>query len=258
MCLITFKWNEHPKYKLILVANRDEFYHRPTLNADYWQEHPDVLAGRDQEANGTWLGINRNGRWTALTNYRDLTNLKSDAPSRGLLTAAYLKGTQSPNRFLHQLAPKADFYNGFNLLLGTFEELYYFSNYEHKIRQLMSGTYALSNALLDSDWYKVNRAKKALLNASKDDEIVAKDLIDLLQDVTLPKNEADIQQTGLSMEQERMLAPMFIKSPEYGTVSSAVLLIDYNRNVEFLEQRHEVGKNQAEESHFHFRLFGSN
>ena len=125
MCLLTFAWKTHPEYKLIFASNRDEFYKRNTAPAQYWDNAPNVLAGKDLEAGGTWMGIHRNGRFTALTNYRDIENIKSQAPSRGMLTLDYLQGTDAPQAYLEGIFNNIDAYNGFNLLTGTPEELYY-------------------------------------------------------------------------------------------------------------------------------------
>ncbi len=119
MCLIVFAKNVHPKYKLIFAANRDEFYNRPSEQAEFWPEHPELLAGKDLQAGGTWLGITKQGKFAAITNFRDLKNLKTDAPSRGKLTLDFLLSNISPEEYYAELLPKLNDYNGFNLLLGT-------------------------------------------------------------------------------------------------------------------------------------------
>ncbi|MFN3316372.1 MAG: NRDE family protein, partial [Raineya sp.] len=129
MCLIIFGLEAHPHYKLVLIANRDEFYHRPSLPAHFWEENKDILAGKDVEKGGTWLGITKKGRFAAITNYRDPQNIRKDAPSRGELTLEYLKGTNNPLRTMFQVQFKSKQYNGFNLLLGDPEDLFYYSNY---------------------------------------------------------------------------------------------------------------------------------
>jgi uncharacterized protein with NRDE domain len=160
MCLILFAYQIHPRYRLVLGANRDEFYARPTAPLDFWQDHPQVLAGRDLEQHGTWMGVTRNGRWAAVTNYRDLRIMKTDAHSRGHLVADFLLSHVPPHAYMRQIATKADQYNGFNLIVGDSAELVYFSNRERKIRLLGPGLYGLSNHLLDTAWPKVARGKE--------------------------------------------------------------------------------------------------
>ena len=251
MCLIGFNWKNHPKYKLILIANRDEFYQRKTAVAHYWDDFPEILAGRDLEAGGTWMGVHQTGRFTALTNYRDLQNLKSNAPSRGDLTADFLKKDQNPESYLQQIAPKADDYNGFNLLVGNLEELYYFSNYENKIRKLEPGIYGLSNHLLDTPWYKVKKIKEKLSNEIKNESIHKERLLSTLHDIEKPA-PSQVQQTGLSIEQETMLSSVFIESNNYGTHASSIMLLDYDNKLSFLERRYH---NQAHPGEVHEQIF---
>ncbi|HAS46277.1 MAG TPA: hypothetical protein DCS93_37700 [Microscillaceae bacterium] len=253
MCLLTFAWKTHPQYKLIFASNRDEFYKRNTAPAQYWDNAPNVLAGKDLEAGGTWMGINKNGRFTALTNYRDIENIKSQAPSRGQLTLDYLQGLEAPQPYLENIFGNIDAYNGFNLLAGTPEEIYYLSNYEHKIRKLEPGIYGLSNALLDSDWFKVNRLKTKFTEIIQQADFSTQTLLDTLQDTTKPSDDR-VQQTGLPMDRERMLSSMFIESPTYGTCSSAIVLMDYNHQVSFVERVYNTGNGAVKEQNFSFKV----
>ncbi len=253
MCLLTFAWKTHPEYKLIFASNRDEFYKRNTAPAQYWDNAPNVLAGKDLEAGGTWMGIHRNGRFTALTNYRDIENIKSQAPSRGMLTLDYLQGTDAPQAYLEGIFNNIDAYNGFNLLTGTPEELYYLSNYEHKIRKLEPGIYGLSNALLDSDWFKVNRLKAKFTDIIEQADFSTQTLLDTLQDTTKPQDN-QVQQTGLPMDRERMLSSVFIESPNYGTCSSAIILMDYNNQVSFVERVYNTSNGDVKEQNFSFEI----
>ena len=163
MCLILVAWQAHPGYPLLVAANRDEFYARRTASADFWPESPQVLAGRDLEAGGTWLGITRQGRFAALTNYRDPSSHKPQAPSRGKLVADFLRGKDSIDAYLDTLDAIA--YNGFNLLLGDGKQLIAFSNITMQRHELAPGVYGLSNALLDTPWPKVGAGKTALETA---------------------------------------------------------------------------------------------
>jgi uncharacterized protein with NRDE domain len=253
MCLIAFNWKNHPRYKLILIANRDEFYQRKTLSAHFWDENREVLAGKDLEGGGTWLGITKSGYWSALTNYRDIANLKSQAPSRGMLTFDFLNQKPSPTIYLSSIAEKAPDYNGFNLLVGNTEELCYYSNYQSEIRSLGAGLYGLSNHLLDTDWYKVEKIKDKLQKAIQDDMLEQGDLFDLLFDKEKPE-DARVQQTGLPLDRERMLSSMFIESPNYGTCSSTVLLIDYQNQAQFFERVYNTQDKIVRENSFTFKI----
>ncbi len=247
MCLIVFSWKQHPDYQLIVAANRDEFYARPTLQAHIWETNPLLIAGKDLQAQGTWIGITTSQRFAALTNYRDLANLKAEAPSRGELTTNFLLGQDSPKEYLEKLQTSAKSYNGFNLLVGTVEELYYFSNYENKIRKLEAGLYGLSNHLLDTDWFKVKRAKEKFAKTIQT-KFTADDLFQTMQDPTEAQHD-QIQQTGLSQEKEKMLSSMFIQSPQYGTCCSTVIL-NSNQEINFWERNHNPLVNDKNDRFF--------
>ena len=152
MWLIVFANNFLEDYKLIFATNRDEFYNRPSEQAEFWKEHPDLLAGKDLQAGGTWMGITRQGRFAAITNFRDLKNHRTDAPSRGKLTLDFLINDSSPEEYYNRLKPTLNDFNGFNLLLGSVDELYYFSNKTEELQKLESGIHGISNAVLDTPW----------------------------------------------------------------------------------------------------------
>ena len=239
MCLILFAYKQHRDYRLVLTANRDEFYERPTAALHFWEKFPQVLAGRDLLQLGTWMGITRSGRFAAITNYREAIAPNADAPSRGNLVADFLTGTDSPERYLQHIISKAHQFSGFNLIVGDTQGLYYFGNRDGRIRMLKSGIYGLSNRLLDTDWPKVRAGKTQLVAAlrPKNGEpyrIDSQSLIALLQNQeNVPDNQ--LPRTGVGIEKERMLAPAFITSPDYGTRSSSVLLIGRNNQVDFRE-----------------------
>lgn len=192
MCLILLANDYHPYFKLVVAANRDEFYKRPTLPANFWPNYPSVLAGKDLEQGGTWMGITTTGRFAALTNYRAPLQEKPNAPSRGHLVCNYLTGDQSAEDFLHSLPEKGIEYNGFNLLAGTAEALYYYSNRERLIRRV---------------------------------------------------------------EKERMLSSLYIVSPEYGTRSSTILLIDQYNNVQFWERSFVAdGSGKVNNVYYEFKI----
>jgi uncharacterized protein with NRDE domain len=252
MCLILFAWKMHENFPLVLAANRDEFHERPSAPAAFWEDAPDLLAGRDLREGGTWLGITREGRLAALTNYRDPTSLKIGAPSRGRLVCDYLRGREIPEAYLLRIAPDADLFNGFNLLVGDPERLFCFSNRGARER-LDPGIYGLSNRLLDTPWPKVERGKTALLAllAGKQDPS-PETLFDLLTDRTRPPDDR-LPDTGVGLAWERILSPLFIESPVYGTRSSTVLLIDRRGDVTFAERVFD-GAADPRTTRFTFRI----
>ena len=236
MCLILLSYRAHPYYCLVLAANRDEFYARPTAAASFWDRDPDILAGRDLKAGGTWLGVDRYGRFAAVSNYRDPGSNKTDALSRGHLVSHFLRGQQTPAAYIDNLRPKAQQYNGFNLLVGDHLEIWYYSNRISSARMLDPGLYGLSNHVLDTPWPKVQRGKQRLSellahNSTVDPEA----LLEILSDRT-PAEDDLLPHTGIGLEMERILSPIFIVSPDYGTRSSTVLLIDKDEHVTFVER----------------------
>ena len=241
MCLILLAYRAHPGYELVVAANRDEFYDRPTAPLAFWDDAPEVLAGRDLKAGGTWLGITRTGRFAALTNYRDPAQVAPDAPSRGQLVGACLREAESARAALERLAAQADVYNGFNLLLGDGEGVFYHSNLTGGYRALEPGVYGLSNHLLDTGWPKLRRGLAKLrraLDQSPDPE--PDQLLQLLTDRT-PAPDAELPQTGVPLEWERWLSPMFIEAPGYGTRSSTVLLVNAGGGARMIEMTWDDG-----------------
>ncbi len=235
MCLILFSYDQHPKYQLILAANRDEFLERPTAPAASWDEYPGLFAGRDLKAGGTWMGITADLRFAAITNYRDPATEKKSAPSRGDLVLDYLKGEMHPEAYLHALEKRAADYNGYNLLLGSGNDLWYYSNKENLIRKVRPGIHGLSNHLMNTPWPKVEKGKSRLQTVTASEEVSSDALIALLKDPHVAPDDA-LPSTGVPLEWERMLSPMFIQAPHYGTRASTVLLIDRAGTVTFVEQ----------------------
>ncbi len=235
MCLIFLSLHNHPNYKLIVAANRDEFYNRKTASAHFWKDHPTLLGGRDLEASGTWMGMTTSGRISMLTNYRDPQNINPNAPSRGQLVSDYLIGNISGDDYLKKISVHGKEYNGFNLINGSVDELHYYSNYAKGIQQIKSGLHGLSNHLLDTNWPKVERGKEKLKPILAQSKINSDDLFDFLYD---GKRAADITlpNTGLSLERERALSSMFIKTDNYGSRCSTVILIDQFNRVQFVER----------------------
>lgn len=251
MCLIVFAYNVHPSYRLILAANRDEFYERPSLPADFWEDQQNVLAGRDLKEGGTWLGITKDGKFAAVTNYRDPSALKSNAPSRGRLVSRYLIGKQNAGGYLVDVSSQADKYNGFNLLIGDDNDLFVFSSNGEK-QKLNPGIYGLSNHNLDTPWPKVSRGKRLLKSTLDQKGTELKEaLFTVLADRHIPP-DSKLPSTGVGLEWERILSSMFIKSPDYGTRSSTIILIGKNRRVRFVEKNFDGQKEPWIESSFSF------
>jgi uncharacterized protein with NRDE domain len=239
MCLIIFAYNQHPDYRLILAANRDEFYKRPTRPAAFWPSTPEMLAGKDLQAGGTWMGITRNGRFAALTNYRDPKNIIPQAESRGMLVTDFLTGQSNPKNYLGKIDGSSRSYNGFNLLTGDTSELYHYSNQEGVVRKLPPGIYGVSNHLLDTPWPKVSLCKSKLAHLIKySGSLDNEPLFSILADLTVA-DDSQLPDTGVGREWERILAPAFIISDVYGTRSSTILLWKNNHEVYFEERTYD-------------------
>ncbi|NBW37423.1 MAG: NRDE family protein [Cytophagia bacterium] len=239
MCLIFLSLNNHPKYKLIVAANRDEFYQRKTAAAEFWSDHPEILGGRDLEASGTWMAMHKNGRIAMVTNYRDLKNLKQTAPSRGALVSDFLLTDITAEAYLRTIEPKADAYNGFNLLVGNVDALYYLSNYKQGIEKLNAGIHGLSNALLNTPWPKVEKGKEYFASLIKNEDIDPEVLFKMLYNEERASDNL-LPDTGVGLERERMLSSMFIKSPNYGTRCSTVVLVDHHNHVQYHERVYDL------------------
>ncbi|MEQ9463732.1 MAG: NRDE family protein [Haliea sp.] len=224
MCLIVFAWKVRPAFPLLLAANRDEFHRRATAPSGFWPEHPDLLAGRDLEAGGTWMGVTRQGRFAAITNYRDPGRTQPAPRSRGELPLAFLTGTGSPAAFLRGVEERAGDYAGFNLLVGDTAGLWYFSNStaEHRPRALAPGVYGLSNAQLNTPWPKLARARQRLEPLLDSPSLDHEALRRAVSDRSLA-DEADLHPLGLRETMDRLLSAQFIVSQDYGTRSTTSL-----------------------------------
>lgn len=254
MCLILLAIKSHPAYKLIIAANRDEYYDRPTAAAAFWADIPDVLAGKDLRANGTWLGITRKGRIAAITNYRDPASIKSGSPSRGNLVRDYLSCHKNPGDFLAWLEKNADRYNGFNIIIGDKDNLHWYSNRGKGTRHLAPGIYGLSNHLLDTPWPKVTRGKNFFRKLLSNKKNPAPDaLFNILADRTIPDDKS-LPDTGVGLEWERILSPIFITSNIYGTRSSTLVMIDMNNRITFIERTFDPTSDHAYTSKHEFLI----
>jgi len=235
MCLVLLAYDVHPRYRLILAANRDEFYDRPTARAAFWKDAPHLFAGRDLVHGGTWLGINRDGRLAALTNYREPHASGKSFPSRGNLVSGFLNSHETVEDYLERLRREALAYNGYNLFLGDLDCLYWYSNKCDKSETVTPGFHGLSNCFLDTPWPKVVRGKESLARLVMGDDFSTEDLFVLLADRTQASDE-ELPDTGVGTETERLLSSIFITSARYGTRSSTILLIDSDRQVTFVER----------------------
>lgn len=236
MCLILLAHEVHPAYPLVVAANRDEWFHRPTLAARFWPTAPRIVAGRDLMQGGTWLGVTTAGRFAALTNFRDPAAHRADAPSRGALVSDFLAGQASPADYLRHIAVDAARFNGFNLLAGVPGSLGYVSNRDGaQVRALPPGVYGLSNHLLDTDWRKVRRGKTRLREVLAAPAPSFDELFDVLGDTSIASDD-DLPATGVPLERERLLSPAHLRGGEYGTRCATVLVIGRDGRARFSER----------------------
>lgn len=245
MCLLVLAWNTHPRYRLVVAANRDEYHDRPTAALGRWPAPDDILAGRDLRAGGTWLGIDRRRRFGIVTNFRDLVRAPPEAPSRGELIPGYLGGAAGPGDYLTALESKAPEYGGFNLLLADGDSLWYASNRGAPFaRALSPGVHGLSNERLDTPWPKLRRVRRGFEDwlrrggGAQDGE-----LFDLLADRTPAADNDGLPSTGVSLEWERILSSPFVLNERYGTRSSTIVAIEPTGACYLAERRFDPNGN---------------
>jgi uncharacterized protein with NRDE domain len=241
MCLLVLAWNTHPRFRLVIAANRDEFHERPSAPLAWWNDNARVLAGRDLRVGGTWMGAARSGRFGVVTNYRDLEPAPApDAPSRGELVTRFLLGSDSPREYLDELRGRASRYAGFSLLVGRARALHYFSNRDGlEARALAPGIYGLSNHLLDSPWPKLQRTRRRLAELVDRDLLEPDPLFAMLADRE-PANEDEIPDTGLPPDWERALSAPFVVHGRYGTRCSTLLLVEQGGRTSMHERRFDA------------------
>ncbi len=233
----------HPDWPLLIAANRDEFHARPSAAAGPWPGRPDLLAGRDLQAGGTWLGWTTQGRYALLTNYREPGHhVPAGAPSRGVLVRDYLLGTACASDHARVIASRADDWAGFNLILGDARQAWYLGNRgaARTPRCLAPGRYVLSNHLLDTPWPKATRLRLALDALAADQWARFPERVFALLHDTTPADEDELPQTGLAPDFERLLSSPFIISPDYGTRSSTVLAVNARGQALFSELSHDA------------------
>lgn len=258
MCIAVIQWTPDAETPLLLAANRDEHFERPTQIMHWWPQR-NVLAGRDLKADGAWLGITTQGRFALITNIRNPALRREGAPSRGQIVRRYLEAALSADEFVKALASKAAQYEGFNLLCGSLgknerRELWFLNSVEATPRLLHAGLYALSNASLDTEWPKVTRIKAGFRHALAERDVAAQDerLFRLLANTTQVADR-DLPQTGVPLDWERKLSSISVRRNGYGTRASTVLRI-CNEKAEVSELNHDEDSTTGERNHFAFNL----
>ena len=249
MCLIIFSWQPDAETPLSLAFNRDEYYARPTKDADYWNSAPELFGGMDEVAGGSWLAMNKQGRFAALTYYR--TPSESDGKvSRGQLVKDFLTSSLETEVYMQSVQENASQYNGFNLLAGDVHDLYYFSNRGQSVIKLEPGIYGVSNGLLDTPWPKLIKAKTVFASVLNGENTASPGaLFRIMQDAEVPADE-HLPNTGIPIEDERLRSSIFIASDEYGTRSTCLLFFQrsevnwyeqcYGANGTFDEKKHAI------------------
>ncbi len=227
MCLVALAWKVHPRWRLLLAGNRDEFHERPSAPLERWAEPPGVLAGRDLLSGGTWAGADARGRVAVVTNVRDPAIRVVGAPSRGQLAAGFLAGGDGADHRAAGLLAAADAFAPFNLLLADGLDCEYLSNYPTPRRiPLAPGVHGLSNGDLDEPWPKTRALKARLADWMTLDTDDVAPLWQALADETQP-DDARLPDTGVGLERERLLSPAFIRGPLYGTRASTLIAVDH-------------------------------
>ena len=252
MCLIAFAHRVHPEFPLVVAANRDEFYSRPTAPAAFWKDRPEILAGRDLECMGTWLGVTRSGRFAAVTNYRDPADVRASAESRGTLVSRFLDGTMPATKFVDEIVASGGAYRGFNLLASDGTEFYSYSNRAGDPMRLEPGLYGLSNHLLNTPWPKVRVAKERL-QAALNPRPAPEPLFTLLADTAVVPDD-DLPNTGVSPERERTLSAARIVSHLYGTRCSTVVLRGADGRIQFAERSYGPEGTEFDTARYEFQV----
>jgi len=251
MCLIALSYRQHPTYHFILLANRDEFYHRPTAAMDWWPGKS-LLAGKDLQAGGSWLGLSEEGRLATITNYRNGNDRRDYQSSRGELVTNFLQQSDNATQHAENIHLRGNEYDGFNLLLADQQQLVYTSNRHPAPLQLTAGRYLLCNALLDTPWPKTERLRQKFDTTLKATTPEPQQLLDLMKD---PQQAAPEQlpDTGISDEWEQRLSSIFIEMENYGTRATTLLMQDHEGQTTLIEQRYQPGQ-RTESSEFKLQL----
>ena len=260
MCILFIANNQRDDFPLIIAANRDEFYARPTAPSHFWKSHPELLAGQDLQADGTWMGVTKQGRIAALTNIRDPRNNRDDAISRGELVANWLKDNNSEDpavdakRYEQAIQQSRQQYNGYNLVFGHVNALQVYNNANNTTHAIGKGVYGLSNADIVTHWPKVTQGINALNDyISNADKICHETLFNILKCEQKAPDER-LPNTGISYEWEKALSSIFIHTPEYGTRTSTILLLDRHNRITWKERCFSNSGNATETREFSFSV----
>ncbi len=253
MCLLVFAWQHHPEYRFILAGNRDEFFVRPSRAACWWRHPSEILAGRDLKAGGTWLGINRSGRFGVVTNFREMGNTAAVTPSRGLLIPAFFGSADSVDTFFDELAVRGEELAPFSFIFGDMTALHYLSNRADSVRPIPPGIHGLSNHALDTPWPKLKQTRERFEKLLESPEIDNGGLFEMLADRS-QASDKELPKTGLGKELEKRLSAPFIITPTYGTRCSTVVSVRNSGAVTFIERSFEPDGTFAGASTFEFKL----
>ena len=251
MCILFIAVDQSQEFPLVIAANRDEFHARPTAASGFWDNYPHVVAGRDLQAKGTWMGVTRNGKVAALTNIRAPETIKADAISRGGLVANWLidEALEQPT-YLKALRANRDQYNGYNLVYGNVKSLAVYNNFEDTHATLTEGVYGLSNANLTTPWPKVSKGIASLTHyVSQNNKPDTEALFALLKDEAKAP-DSSLPNTGIGYEWEKRLSSIFIQSPEYGTRTSTLLLVDSHQQIHWYERTFNARGDVVGNQHF--------
>jgi len=254
MCILFFAINQHPKYPVIICANRDEFHQRPAQSMHWWPEKENqtaILAGKDLQAGGTWLGLNKQGRFSALTNFRQPQLLDKNKPSRGNLVLQAL--AKQDDEITTQLEQEARIYNGFNLVFGQLNDLTCFDSVSQKQKKLTTGFHSLCNGALDDIWPKMALGQAKLshsINTFTAQSLCIDKLFQLMQNEQKAQIES-LPETGISLDWEQLLSSIFIVSPEYGTRTTNIITLDDKGNISVYDQSYNTQGECIEKQSFH-------
>lgn len=236
MCISFIAINESQHYPIILAFNRDEFYKRPAKQLRQWEDE-NLIAGLDEQSNGTWMATDTGGRFAALTHFRDPKNHKTGMRSRGSLVPEFIRSQKSPSDFLSTLSSTRSYYNGYNMIIGDRNDVFYYSQRNDTNQKLESGIYGLSNGHLNSDWPKVNKGLERIKEAIISDYSLNQ-ILDLMLDSTLAE-DSQLPDTGVGYRIEKAISSIFVLTPDYGTRTSSIYVHKNNGNKSFIERTFE-------------------
>lgn len=254
MCILFLAVNQHPRYPLIIAANRDEFYARPTASSHYWPSMPNMLAGQDLEAGGTWMGVSAEGRFAALTNIRAPSPPRIESRTRGELVTQFIENGIDASQYATQLSANHNRYRGYNLLFGHWNSLQVYNNHLDRVEQVEDGYHGLSNAHFNAPWPKIEFGKAQMQHiCEQSDEVDLEALFELMRNETKAP-DADLPKTGIPFEKEKQLSSVFINIPDYGTRGTTIMSVDHAGNVNWCERVYNAAGEQESQKCFEFKI----